>query len=60
MSLIANMQQRLLELPDGPIAMAFSGGMDSSALLHALAHLPAVRARGLRAIHVDHSLHADS
>ena len=60
MFLIANMQQRLLELPDGPIAMAFSGGMDSSALLHALAHLPAVRARGLRAIHVDHSLHADS
>jgi len=60
MPLIAILQRRLIDLPDGPIAMAFSGGMDSSTLLHALAHLPAVRARGLRAIHVDHSLHADS
>jgi len=60
MPLIAILRRRLIDLPDGPIAMAFSGGMDSSTLLHALAHLPAVRARGLRAIHVDHSLHADS
>jgi tRNA(Ile)-lysidine synthase len=28
--------------------------------LHALAQMPAARARGLRAIHVDHGLHADS
>ena len=60
MSLIATLQRCLLELPGGPIAVAFSGGMDSSALLHALAQLPAARARGLRAVHVDHSLHADS
>ena len=60
MSLIATLQRCLLELPDGPIAVAFSGGMDSSALLHALAQLPQARARGLRAIHVDHALHADS
>ena len=40
--------------------MAFSGGMDSSVLLHALAQLPDVRTRGLCAIHVDHGLHSDS
>lgn len=34
--------------------------MDSSVLLHALAQMPAARARGLRALHVDHGLHADS
>ena len=44
---------------DPPLCVAFSGGPDSSALLHALA---AVRgdARALRAMHVDHGLHADS
>jgi len=47
-------------LASGPIAVAFSGGMDSSALLHALAASAQVRSRGLRAIHVDHGLHADS
>lgn len=51
---------RLDALPPGPLAVAFSGGMDSSVLLHALAQLPAAHARGLRAIHVDHGLHADS
>lgn len=38
--------------------MAFSGGPDSTALLHALATLP--RERLLRAVHVDHGLHPDS
>jgi tRNA(Ile)-lysidine synthase len=42
------------------LAVAFSGGPDSSALLHALAQLPRARALGLRAVHVDHGLHADS
>ncbi len=47
----------------GPQAMssvliAFSGGLDSSALLHLLAHDPAIRDRGLRAIHIHHGLHA--
>lgn len=60
MSVIATLQPCLERLPSGAVAVAFSGGMDSSVLLHALAHLPAVRARGLRAIHVDHGLHADS
>jgi tRNA(Ile)-lysidine synthase len=51
---------RLDALPPGPLAVAFSGGMDSSAVLHALAQSRAARARELRAIHVDHGLHADS
>ncbi|MGH8192766.1 MAG: tRNA lysidine(34) synthetase TilS [Rhodanobacteraceae bacterium] len=47
---------------DAPIALcvAFSGGTDSTALLHALAQMPEARERGLRALHVDHGLHPDS
>jgi len=60
MLVIATLQRHLADAPAGAIAVALSGGMDSSVLLHALAQLPAVRARGLRAIHVDHGLHADS
>ena len=54
--------KRLMQLPDdtGGIVVGFSGGMDSSVLLHALAHLPAARERGLRVLHIDHRLHADS
>ena len=59
-SLTDLLHARLDALPPGPLAVAFSGGVDSSALLHALAQLPAARARGLRAIHVDHGLHDDS
>lgn len=54
------LQAELQRLPPGPVAVGFSGGMDSSVLLHALAHTAAARQRGLRAIHVDHGLHADS
>jgi len=50
----------LAEIPDAALCVAYSGGPDSTALLHALAQLPAARARGLRALHVDHGLHADS
>lgn len=35
--------------------VAFSGGVDSTALLHALRAVP-----GVRAIHIDHGLHPDS
>ncbi len=39
------------------VLVAFSGGLDSSVLLHRLAHDPTIRDRGLRAIHVHHGLH---
>ena len=50
----------LVELPPGPLLVALSGGLDSTTLLHALAASPVARARGLRAVHVDHGLHEDS
>lgn len=43
-----------------PLCVALSGGGDSSALLHALAALDNARRLGLRAVHIDHGLHADS
>ena len=46
--------------PDAAVCVALSGGMDSMALLHALAARADVRARGLRALHVDHGLQAAS
>lgn len=59
-TLTSLLSDKLAALHGGTLAVAFSGGMDSSVLLHALAQLPAARARGLRAIHVDHDLQADS
>ncbi|MBV9620986.1 MAG: hypothetical protein JO341_08170, partial [Gammaproteobacteria bacterium] len=49
---------RLAELlPNAaPLAVAFSGGADSTALLAALAALPQWRGQ-LRALHVNHGLH---
>jgi tRNA(Ile)-lysidine synthase len=52
-------------LPDAPeaggaVVVALSGGLDSTALLHLLSTQPALRARGLRALHVHHGLHADA
>ncbi|MFP7721897.1 tRNA lysidine(34) synthetase TilS [Lysobacter sp. A3-1-A15] len=44
------------DLPDGPICVGFSGGLDSTVLLHALSRLPEARALGLRAVHVHHGL----
>lgn len=56
----ATLAAGLARLPPGPLLVAFSGGLDSSVLLHALAGLPGARARGIRAVHVDHGLHPDS
>lgn len=55
-----HLAEALRVLPPGPLCVGYSGGLDSHALLHALAALPEARTRGLGAIHVDHGLHADS
>ena len=49
-----------LPTPARGVVAGFSGGMDSSVLLHLLAADPTVRARGLRAVHVHHGLHPDA
>ena len=56
-ALLDNALQRILA---GPLCVGFSGGLDSTVLLHALAASPAAQARGLRAWHVHHGLHADA
>jgi tRNA(Ile)-lysidine synthase len=56
----ALLRRSLVTLPEGPLLLALSGGMDSVALAHALGHDAGARARGLRAVHIDHGLHADS
>ena len=43
-----------------PVLAGFSGGLDSSVLLHLLANHAETRAVGLRAVHVHHGLHADA
>ncbi len=40
------------------VLVAYSGGVDSTALLHFLAADEAIRNRGLRALHVHHGLHS--
>jgi len=42
------------------LLVGLSGGLDSTVLLHRLAADEALRARGLRAIHVHHGLHGDA
>src|SRR5690554_4432086 len=44
----------------GPVLVGFSGGLDSTVLLHLLAADSQVRGRGLRAIHVHHGLLAEA
>lgn len=59
-ALPAILSSALASVATGRLCVAFSGGPDSTALLHGLAELPDARNRGLRALHVDHGLHADS
>ncbi len=42
------------------VLVAYSGGVDSTVLLHLLANDAAIRARGLRALHVHHGLQPDA
>jgi tRNA(Ile)-lysidine synthase len=58
--LLSHLELQLAQAPAARLCVALSGGPDSVALLHALAALPAARARGLRAMHVDHRLHPHS
>lgn len=58
--LLRVVESALAELPPGPIAVGFSGGVDSSVLLYLLARSPLARERGLSAIHVDHGLNSRS
>lgn len=60
LALQRHLETALAALVPGPLCVGYSGGLDSLALLHALASLPAARARGLSAIHVDHGLQVES
>ncbi|HSD17856.1 MAG TPA: tRNA lysidine(34) synthetase TilS [Thermomonas sp.] len=52
---------RLITQPRaGACLVGFSGGLDSTVLLHLLASDAVARRAGLRAIHVHHGLHADA
>lgn len=47
--------------PDAAVCVAFSGGLDSTVLLHSFARLATERGGyGVRAVHIDHGLHSDS
>jgi len=48
----------LRDLPQAPLWVGLSGGLDSSVLLHVLAQHASARASGLRALHIHHGLHA--
>ena len=55
--LIDTLRRALQQEPQGHLCVAYSGGPDSTALLHALSQMPEAQARELRALHIDHGLH---
>lgn len=57
---LAMWRQRPANAGSAPVLVGFSGGLDSTALLHRLAADPAIRASGLRALHIDHGLHSEA
>ena len=59
-SLIDDLQRSLAATETRQLAVAFSGGLDSSVLLHLLSRCRRARELGLRALHVDHGLHPDA
>jgi len=50
----------LADAPPGPLCIGYSGGLDSTVLLHACAAQAVLRGQGLRALHVDHGLQPQS
>ncbi len=60
MRLIETTESALAAWPSGALCVALSGGLDSTVMLHVLASSATARARGLRAIHVDHGIHPES
>ena len=57
----ASLSTKLRELPEAPCYwIAYSGGLDSHVLLHAMAQLSTQLAGPLRAIHVQHGLQPDA
>lgn len=60
-SLNARLRELIPAYPDAALCVAFSGGMDSLALLHAARQLVVAEPRlRLRALHVDHGLQPES
>ncbi len=56
-SVVSTLAEALQRQDPDPLCVGYSGGLDSTVLLHALATMPKVRERGLRAWHVHHGLH---
>ena len=60
-SLEDTLREALRDLsPPARLLVAYSGGLDSTALLHLCAALPAEVGATLEAVHVDHGLHPDA
>lgn len=59
-TLPALLASALTDLAPAPLRVGFSAGLDSTVLLHALAHTPAALDRNLSALHICHGLHPDA